>query len=150
NWPAGIAWRNWPGFYLLFDGRTAVTMFFVLSGLVLALPYVGDSGRKLRIGEFYLRRFIRIYLPWLGIFIASWFVQRWQDRSLPLSIPLNDWFLENWAERPSFSSIWHQLLLLFHSTATQLVPQDWSLRVELRGSALIPLFLFLLRRNTVW
>ncbi len=42
-----------------------------------------------------------------------------------------------------------QCAFLLHDANRQLLPQDWSLGVELKGSALIPLFLFLAHRQRV-
>jgi hypothetical protein len=40
-WPASFfAMARWPFISILFDGKAAVAMFFVLSGYVLAKPYV--------------------------------------------------------------------------------------------------------------
>jgi peptidoglycan/LPS O-acetylase OafA/YrhL len=45
-------------------GREAVMLFFVLSGLVLALPYL--RGRAQAYPTFLVRRILRIYCPYLG------------------------------------------------------------------------------------
>src|ERR1700689_3511884 len=44
-------------------GGSAVILFFVLSGLVLSLPYY--HGRKMHLSEFYVRRVFRIYPAFL-------------------------------------------------------------------------------------
>ncbi len=40
DWTIDTSWIQWPLINLLFDGDAAVTLFFVLSGFVLARPYV--------------------------------------------------------------------------------------------------------------
>jgi peptidoglycan/LPS O-acetylase OafA/YrhL len=40
-WPNSlVAWAKFPVVNILFDGRSAVTMFLVLSGFVLSRPYL--------------------------------------------------------------------------------------------------------------
>jgi peptidoglycan/LPS O-acetylase OafA/YrhL len=57
---------HWPNsarqFLLLFDGRVAVTMFFVLSGFILARPYIGaaaDPPKRFLWINFFTRRVTR-------------------------------------------------------------------------------------------
>lgn len=47
-----------------FNGPAAVILFFVVSGFCIHFPQ--RSSRKLRIGEFYARRSLRIGIPWLA------------------------------------------------------------------------------------
>ena len=57
--------------HVLWDGAAAVDLFFVLSGFVLALPFVGDTARELSYPAFMLRRALRI-LPayWASLLLA--------------------------------------------------------------------------------
>ncbi len=58
--PARLAWA----------GYEAVTLFYVLSGLVLALPWV--EGRPLEYKKYALRRMCRLYIPYVaGIAVAA-------------------------------------------------------------------------------
>lgn len=71
-WPATYgAVLRWPFISILFEGKEAVCMFFVLSGYVLSKPYVSSPAntvpRKIFLPTFYLRRFTRIWLPWFFI-----------------------------------------------------------------------------------
>ena len=56
---------NWLVFYtplhIFWAGPEFVAVFFVLSGLVLALPVIGK--RKLRLASYYPSRLLRLYLP---------------------------------------------------------------------------------------
>ena len=54
---------HWPLINNMFDGRSAVTMFFVLSGFVLTLGHVSHSKRPLYLVPFYARRITRFWLP---------------------------------------------------------------------------------------
>jgi len=44
----------------MFDGHSAVTLFFVLSGFVLTFSHLNDSKKSFYLIPFYARRFTRI------------------------------------------------------------------------------------------
>ena len=137
---------------MMFDGTSAVTMFFVLSGFVLTHPYLapaqpGHRPRDLYIPAFYLRRITRIWLPWFGAFALSAFAKRYFFRPWATAPPTTEWLGGFWHSGLPFSSVLRQCAFLLHDSHQLLIPQDWSLGVELKGSALIPLFLFLVRRH---
>ncbi|MFG0382625.1 acyltransferase family protein [Pseudomonas sp. zbq_18] len=83
-------------------GNTGVTLFFVLSGFLLARPFIKAfrSGAKVNIGQFYLARLLRIiplyyiavFVAWLvtknsvGAFKALWFIPVGFD-IFPFSVP---------------------------------------------------------------
>ncbi|NHO32167.1 acyltransferase family protein [Acetobacter fallax] len=54
---------------VLFQGVNAVYLFFVLSGFVLSLPWV--RGRSQTYATFVIRRFFRIYPPYIAAIILS-------------------------------------------------------------------------------
>ena len=65
---------NWLVFYtplhIFWAGPEFVAVFFVLSGLVLALPVIGK--RKLRLAAYYPSRVLRLYLPaWAAVGFAA-------------------------------------------------------------------------------
>src|SRR5271168_2262717 len=53
----------------LYSGSEAVILFFVLSGLVLSLPYLRGKGKPYPI--FLKRRVLRIYGPYLAAIVVS-------------------------------------------------------------------------------
>ena len=61
--PARIVWA----------GYEAVTLFYVLSGLVLALPWV--EGRPPDYKKFAIRRMCRLYIPYAVAIAARWGAQ---------------------------------------------------------------------------
>ena len=155
EWPANFAHlRNVPVLNMLFDGRSAVTMFFVLSGFVLAHPYLAPQNpehppRSLFIPTFYLRRVTRIWIPWFAAFIISLGAQHFFF-SAPSTTPgPTTWSQEFWHENMTPANFLRQCLFSLNDARQQLLPQDWSLRVELKGSFLIPVFLFLVRRSPI-
>ena len=54
---------------LVWSGYEAVTLFYVLSGLVLALPWV--EGRAPRYRDFAIRRMCRLYIPYVVAIVVA-------------------------------------------------------------------------------
>ena len=157
DWPATSHWVRWidlPLVAIPFDGRTAVVMFFVLSGFVLARPYLakpapGQEPRQLFLPTFYLRRWTRIWLPWFFVLCLSAIVRRFFYTEYVTDPPLLQW-LPEWHENITWSTFFRQCSLVVLG-GQRLLPQDWSLAVELKASAVIPVFIFLLRRtHSIW
>jgi len=123
---------------LLWDGRGAVAIFFVLSGFVLALPWF--RGTELPWPSFVLRRFCRIYLPYaaaVGLAMAL-------TASLPAAPAVTAWFDANWTEPVSITAVLdHVLMLGAHNTFDNAV---WSLNHEMRISLFFPLLMLPLLR----
>ncbi|MEE9098237.1 acyltransferase family protein [Pseudarthrobacter phenanthrenivorans] len=126
-----IWWATYTPLHLLWAGREAVYVFFILSGYVIALPFL-KAGRP-RWRGFYAKRVIRIYLPvWASILVAlllAWVVPR--ENSPDLS---------NWLNAHSGESNITRDLLLLLGTG-QLNSPLWSLQWELLFSLLLPLYL---------
>lgn len=155
SWPAGYNWvASWPMVNILFDGRGAVCMFFVLSGYILSKPYIATaenpSPRNLFLPTFYLRRFTRIWLPWFFVFILSLLVRKYLFSQPLTDPPVTPWLAQYWHSALTVGDFFRQCVFLLHDGTRQLVPQDWSLCVELRGSLLMPLFIYLLSPRRLW
>ena len=153
-WPATYdAVLRWPFISILFEGKEAVCMFFVLSGYVLSKPYIGSPAnaapRKIFLPTFYLRRFTRIWLPWFFVFVASIFAHEFLFRQQVTTPPVSAWLNQFWQATLTVGDFFRQCAFLLHDPHRQLLNQDWSLGVELKGSILIPLFLFLLRGKRI-
>ncbi len=128
------AWFVWP----LFAGRQAVTIFFVLSGYVLSLPYW--NGTQLPYGRYLVRRFFRIYVPYVGaVLVAAALAWRFSN----VSLPLTPWFYETWHSPVT------AILLLKHlgmGGGATLNTAFWSLRYEVEMSLIFPFLCWLIRR----
>ncbi len=75
---AGVPADNWilnvmtfTPFHLLWEGHEAVYFFFVLSGFVLALPFLGD--KEVSLAGYYTKRIFRIYPPYLVAVLVAVF-----------------------------------------------------------------------------
>lgn len=149
-WPAAyVSWCSWPGLNLAVDSQTAVTMFFVLSGFVLVRPYLAAS-RTMFIPAFYVKRIARIWLPWFFVFVASLAARHWLMPAYETRPPISGWLLGFWHQPLSVADIFKQCGFLLYDFSRTLLPQDWSLGVELRASALIPIFLIMARWRQGW
>lgn len=64
-----VWWATFTPLHLFWAGGEAVFVFFILSGFVLALPFIGDATPSW--GAYWPKRFIRIYLPvWASLIFA--------------------------------------------------------------------------------
>ena len=154
-WPAGVGRiLDWPFINMAFDGKAAVAMFFVLSGFVLSRPYfisvAGQPARRMYVPTFYLRRFTRIWLPWLAVFGLSALAQAVLFVPWETNPPTSSLLSCVWHHHPGWINFFRQCLFIEHDAKKVLLIQDWSLGVELKASALLPLFIFLSRRLTPW
>jgi peptidoglycan/LPS O-acetylase OafA/YrhL len=155
-WPDyTLAWSRVPIINAMFDGRSAVTMFFVLSGFVLSRPYLeisvpGQPARRLFLLTFYLRRFTRIWIPWFCAFALSAVARAYLFHTQVTQPPASDWRDAFWHYHLSVSDVLRQCAFLVHDSTQTLLPQDWSLGSELKGSALIPFLVFVARKDVRW
>ncbi len=131
DWAAALLTLAPPA--LMWSGREAVLLFFVLSGFVLALPFL--EGRPPRWGAFALKRVIRLLPPCMAAVLAV-------ALALPL-VPaaprpeLGAWFAASWPEQVSTAELLRQMLLLGGDYALNNVL--WTLEYELRVSLAFPL-----------
>ena len=149
-WPDAISRIcTLPFLIVFFDGKAAVAMFFVLSGFVLSRPYVPSEApekqRKIFLPTFYLRRITRIWLPWFFAFCLSIFCQEFCFYRVSSAPPISQWLDQFWHMPLTISDFFRQCVFLQHDSSRQLLNQDWSLGIELKGSFLIPVFLVLVR-----
>ncbi|MGH3615561.1 MAG: acyltransferase family protein [Pseudonocardia sp.] len=137
-------WAAYTPLHLLWAGTEAVFVFFVLSGLVLALPVAG-SGR-VNPWDYFPRRLLRLYLPvWaavtLAVLWATAFPRTWQVG--------DSWWLSQHAENPTVPGAVGDLFLLWWPGSTNHVL--WSLQWEVLFCLALPLFLVMARTcRTLW
>ncbi len=115
-------------------GPAAVGLFFALSGLVLALPWV--RGRPPGWSEFLIKRLFRLYLPFVvATFIAA-LLHRLSDPT-PIDA-VAPWFNSSWTVPPTLEALAGHLLMLGTALHMSLNNVMWSLVHEARISLLFP------------
>ncbi len=121
---------------IIFNGKAAVSVFFVLSGLVLGLSLRRSSQpMMLNCTGYLIRRFFRIYPAFLvteGIAIALVPICR--------HLPLTDspWSNEYFSHPVTLRTVIENLTFLTHTFDAI----TWTLRAEMICSCLLPLFYF--------
>jgi peptidoglycan/LPS O-acetylase OafA/YrhL len=127
-------------FSLLFAGHEAVMLFFVLSGLVLSLPYLRGRGQAYPI--YLLRRVLRIYAPYLVALALSvcgaaiWHGNHGQGR----------WPEEFWSTPVDLRLVLQHITFIGVYNWRQYNFVVWSLIDEMRISIVFPALAFLIFR----
>jgi len=147
------AWTYTP-LHITWDGFAAVSLFYVLSGLVLSLKYFRDTDRPdltgYRLGDFLTSRVFRIWPPYLFVFIISYILRRWVGYYDGQTIPhVNDWLFSTWNNSIPLAQLAREAFLI-QANDYALVPQGWTLPIELFISFLVPVGILLASRNTSW
>ena len=120
-------------------GRAAVIFFFVLSGFVLALPFLKQKA-LLPYRPFLTKRICRIYPPYLTALIFAVGMNALCYRgTLP---ELSGWFAAFWQPQVDWQVAGQHLLLINSFDFDRFNPVIWSLVMEMRLSLLFPLIIF--------
>lgn len=130
---------------ILWDGFAAVSLFFVLSGFVLALPSI--AGRAQPYSTYLIRRICRIYPPYLVAVVVAVILRLGLATGSPERLP--EHLRELWSEPLSGPILGHHLLLVT-SSAQAINPVTWSLTYEMRISMLFPLLMVFVNRWNFW
>lgn len=129
---------------LLVAGPSAVIFFFVLSGYVLALPFIKGPASY---SVFVFRRVCRIWIPYVVAMVVAVACAIWFHPT-PVS------GLSQWANQPlAFPGprlILDHLLLVGTFANRTYDPVVWSLVYEMRISLVFPLLVLLLRLGPWW
>ncbi len=128
--------------YYLVHGRSAVILFFILSGFVLSLPFFKNTQPKY--SSFVVRRICRIYLPYLALLAGAILVRTFVSTH---TIPeLSQWFNDYCGDPFSPKTALEHLFLIgnIHSNVYNNV--IWSLIHEMRISLIFPLLFFFVIR----
>ncbi|WP_271985788.1 acyltransferase family protein [Pseudoclavibacter terrae] len=122
--------------HLMRDGRMAVYIFFVLSGLVLALPVLA-RGRAYQWLAYYPQRLIRLYLPvWAAVALGVALVAL-----VPRGAQMGSVWLQSAPDALGVTQIVLDLTLL--TGVGGVVSPLWTLRWEVLFSLLLPLYMLL-------
>jgi peptidoglycan/LPS O-acetylase OafA/YrhL len=144
--------------HLWWDGTAAVSMFFVLSGLVLSLRYFRE-GHTPRLDQFSLRRYVlnrlfRLWPPYCGVLLLSALLYR-ATSAIPMPstslLPPDPWISQMWQGHAlSWGDMLREAFLPRLPGTVVLIPQAWTLTIELTLSLLLPVGLILMQRGLSW
>jgi len=132
---------------VLLNAQGAVQLFFVLSGFVLASSLDGSRGRgplARRVPAFFAKRILRIHVPYVAAVLLSWCVSFGFVASAA-GPGLTPWIAQG--TRVSLDFVELLPTLVFPGSARGLMPQGWTLAVELVYSLLLPAMFWLGRRS---
>ena len=144
---------DWNPVCVLWDGFAAVSLFFVLSGFVLSLKQFSraDSGDTRNwLFSYFVVRIFRIAPPYVCAVLLSAIALHFVfDRNFtPLRPP--DWVLEFWKHEIPLRQIIRDAFLLEQVNERRLVPQGWTLAVELKFSLFIPFLVLIHKYGRKW
>ncbi len=158
GWPtksaaARQAWTYSP-LHIVWDGFAAVSLFYVLSGLVLSIKYFRETKHanlsQFQLPHFLTSRVFRIWPPYLAIFLLSYGLRRWMEFFEGATIPpANPGMFSTWNASIPLAQLLREGFLL-QSGDFSLVPQGWTLPIELWISFLVPVGILLASRHTGW
>jgi peptidoglycan/LPS O-acetylase OafA/YrhL len=135
--PAGLSLATvlmFSPLHLLWSGGEAVFIFFVLSGLVLAMPWA--SGSRPAWSGYYVKRLVRLYLPIAGSVALAYAIVLAFPRHV---VPGASGWLNDHALYTNLSTSWHEIFAV--APPDDLNSSIWSLKWEVIFSVLLPLYL---------
>ena len=129
-------------FKLFWNGEPAVLFFFIHSGFILSYTFHRRGGplNAVNYGKYLVERIFRIYPLFLLILLISYAAANNTTAYHP--VQTDDYVSRFWTQTFSFRDLLQQALLVVRipeSANARLIPQDWTLTVELIAGAMIPL-----------
>jgi peptidoglycan/LPS O-acetylase OafA/YrhL len=120
---------------IFINANDAVSFFFVLSGMVLAYPYL-QLDKKLDIGKFYVARAFRIFPAfWVALLLNALYASRHNLDATGLV----DLFVKNKLE------FWEEALLI--RGFNRYYGAGWTLTIEMCFSFLMPFLILIAKQN---
>lgn len=122
-------------FRIFWDGAGAVDLFFVLSGFVLALPYLHDA-KNPNYFKFCIQRAFRIYPAyWLALLVSISLRQNYSPSGM---LELSKWANSLWSDPLTLWVFLKHLTLLNGVNTRAIDPVVLTLIIEMRMSLLMP------------
>jgi len=128
--------------HIFWAGHEAVLFFFVLSGFVLSLPYLG-AREAVPYWLYLTKRILRIYPPYfVAVCCALVLRESCYDGYVP---GCSVWFNEFWKTSANWKNVQDHLLLIGSFDSSAFNPVLWSLVHEMRVSIFFPVLIWLVR-----
>ncbi|MED1089129.1 acyltransferase [Bacillus paramycoides] len=127
---------------ILWQGHSAVIIFFVLSGFVLSLPFY--KGTEFNYLKYLIKRVCRIYIPYIVILFIAIGIKLGIHSKIGTIPGLVQW--GSWNIEVSFNRVMDHILFLREFNSDAFIMVIWSLVHEMRISIVFPLIIFLLLR----
>lgn len=145
NRASGTWWLTFTPLHLAWAGTEAVMVFFVLSGLVLALPFLDRSTSLARWRGYYGQRLVRLYVP----VVAALAVAAALVIAFPrVPGPTTSWWFDAHALTVDARTLATDALLV--TGVSWIDPSLWSLQYEVLFSLLLPVYVLVARRLGGW
>ncbi len=125
--------------FFVINGVDAVSLFFVLSGLVLSYKYLQKPNivPEIQYKNFVIGRFFRLYPVYLVVLIIL-YIQKHQD------VLMSKVFISDIVHNRDYLA---QYVLLVRGYLDKICTPAWSLAVEIALSLMVPLLIIVLRTN---
>ncbi|MEI4801152.1 acyltransferase [Bacillus sp. FJAT-51639] len=138
----GVNLLKYSPLHILWAGHEAVILFFILSGLVLTIPFINNE--KTNYGEYVLKRIFRIYIPYIVAVLVAIIA-----RTLFYSGPkqgLSEWFNGLWNHGFEYKLFFEHLFFIGSFNNVAYDPVLWSLIHEMRISLVFPLIVYVVKK----
>jgi peptidoglycan/LPS O-acetylase OafA/YrhL len=126
----------------------SVVGFFILSGLVLSLPYVGERKASLNTRQFYIERFFRLYPAYLVSVLTALAIRTGISHWVGFSAAV-PWVQKFWTEPITVRTLLEHVFAV-SITVRNINPVYWTLGLEIQSCLAFPLIIFLVRRTKHW
>lgn len=134
-------------FHLLIDGPTAILYFFILSGFVLTLSLKYNDELSIAIYlKFIVSRIFRIFPAYIFTLIIT------QIILITVNSRPDTWLSQYWKTPADFQSLLMQSVLIIrrpYDPVMRLIPQDWTLTIEIAISFLLPVLAAASKRKSL-
>src|SRR5579864_7990205 len=155
--PRGTWLWTYTPLHVVWDGFAAVSMFFVLSGLVLSMRHFRTSPTPdlshFNLAGYWVARIFRLCVPYIVVLVLTAMLYALLGRpTYPTSPPASSWVLSLWPGHTSIRTLIRQAFLfrIHLPDYFALVPVAWTLSVELVLSMAIPIAVLTAARSTRW
>lgn len=144
--PQTVAFISKTPLAFLINGTGAVSLFFILSGYVLSVKFFSSNSKleasQFSFLQFSISRIFRIYPLFFAALLLSYFARNYIDTSF-ITIPQETSYSERlWSQLYTLKRFILESLLIIRipkDAGLRLLPQDWSLTIEILLSLCVPL-----------